>query len=375
MEDNPVPLTLSSALQSLSVTNPDSPSPSHHEHHSASPNPRPPSSQSKPLHVNSLPPPIENPNPTTEAPDVVMTNPGGEESAVAMEVDNVDASQSSAENNPQQPSPASSTSPIHADATPATATTTAASSENKPKGKGKPRTKPAAPPTPPAEPAAPPPRPTVRLNIPLGGPTNYSVSILELARDTGQRPPTPPPVRRDSVSGSDDDSEPDEDANTNEGKKKKNTGLSTRKRAKLAKEKAEAAEYYDLDDPFIDDSDLGVDAPTHFAQTKQKGFYVSSGEVQLVKDEYVFSFILHAYFIHLISFLPQSQSSRQSCRWYQEKASSSPSTIKHESIPPRIQINLSFKTQIQFISRTSRSRTRRRFQLYRTVRRKSNSHS
>ncbi|KAF8310732.1 hypothetical protein DL93DRAFT_2230056 [Clavulina sp. PMI_390] len=44
-------------------------------------------------------------------------------------------------------------------------------------------------------------------------------------------------------------------------------------------------DYYDVADPFIDDSELGVDAPTHFAQTKQKGFYVNSGDVTLVLDE------------------------------------------------------------------------------------------
>ena len=46
------------------------------------------------------------------------------------------------------------------------------------------------------------------------------------------------------------------------------------------------SEYYDLNDPFIDDSDLAVDERTFFAQTKQQGFYVSSGEVALLKDKY-----------------------------------------------------------------------------------------
>jgi hypothetical protein len=46
-------------------------------------------------------------------------------------------------------------------------------------------------------------------------------------------------------------------------------------------------EYYDLADPFIDDSELAVDERTFFAQTKQQGFYVSSGEVALLKDKYV----------------------------------------------------------------------------------------
>jgi hypothetical protein len=47
------------------------------------------------------------------------------------------------------------------------------------------------------------------------------------------------------------------------------------------------AEYYDVHDPFIDDSELALDERTYFAQTKQQGFYVSSGEVALLKDKYV----------------------------------------------------------------------------------------
>jgi len=46
-----------------------------------------------------------------------------------------------------------------------------------------------------------------------------------------------------------------------------------------------ANEYYDVSDPFIDDSELAVDERTFFAQTKQQGFYVSSGEVALARDK------------------------------------------------------------------------------------------
>ncbi|KAJ8509043.1 hypothetical protein ONZ45_g8762 [Pleurotus djamor] len=46
-----------------------------------------------------------------------------------------------------------------------------------------------------------------------------------------------------------------------------------------------ASEYYDVNDPFIDDSELAIDERTYFAQTKQQGFYVSSGEVALLKDK------------------------------------------------------------------------------------------
>lgn len=53
----------------------------------------------------------------------------------------------------------------------------------------------------------------------------------------------------------------------------------------MQKKKNLASEYYDINDPFIDDSDLAIDERTWFAQTKQQGFYVSSGEVALLKDK------------------------------------------------------------------------------------------
>ena len=52
------------------------------------------------------------------------------------------------------------------------------------------------------------------------------------------------------------------------------------------------SEYYDTSDPFIDDSELAIDERQFFAQTKQQGFYVSSGDVALLKDKYV---LLTAY--------------------------------------------------------------------------------
>ena len=50
-------------------------------------------------------------------------------------------------------------------------------------------------------------------------------------------------------------------------------------------QKNAAQEYYDTTDPFIDDSELAVDERTFFAQTKQQGFYVSSGQVALLTDK------------------------------------------------------------------------------------------
>ena len=61
------------------------------------------------------------------------------------------------------------------------------------------------------------------------------------------------------------------------------------------KKKNATSEYYDVTDPFIDDSELAVDDRKFFAQTKQQGFYVSSGEVALMKDRYAFCFIFFCY--------------------------------------------------------------------------------
>jgi len=57
----------------------------------------------------------------------------------------------------------------------------------------------------------------------------------------------------------------------------------------MLQRKNAGSEYYDTSDPFIDDSELALDERQYFAQTKQQGFYVSSGEVALMKDKYVSS--------------------------------------------------------------------------------------
>ncbi|KAG8908995.1 hypothetical protein FRB99_000098 [Tulasnella sp. 403] len=117
----------------------------------------------------------------------------------------------------------------------------------------------------------PPPRLTIRLDFTLGGPSNYEVNIKQSAKETGQAPPTPPPPPKPSdTESSSEDEAPAPAAATAGGIVKRRRRVNTD---------------YDLDDPFIDDSDLRIDAPTHFAQTKQQGFYVSSGDVALVKDK------------------------------------------------------------------------------------------
>ena len=59
----------------------------------------------------------------------------------------------------------------------------------------------------------------------------------------------------------------------------------------MLQRKNAGSEYYDTSDPFIDDSELALDERQYFAQTKQQGFYVSSGEVALMKDKYVSSIL------------------------------------------------------------------------------------
>ncbi|KAK7684447.1 hypothetical protein QCA50_012394 [Cerrena zonata] len=131
------------------------------------------------------------------------------------------------------------------------------------KPKSKARSPSPSPPPPPIRP----PLETVRLDIPLGGPDNYEVNVSQLSKDSGQRQATPaPPIKRDT---SDDSHSEGDDEGDGKPKEKK------RRRKK-------ESDYYDVSDPFIDDSELAQEERTFFAQTKQQGFYVSSGQVQLL---------------------------------------------------------------------------------------------
>ncbi|KZT68560.1 hypothetical protein DAEQUDRAFT_727669 [Daedalea quercina L-15889] len=148
---------------------------------------------------------------------------------------------------------------------------TAAKPASGPAG-AKPRSSKARSPSPapsaPSQPARPPLR-TIRLDIKLGGPEDYEIDIAALSKTTGQRSPTPPaPAKHDTSDES--NSEGDDE------------GESSKLKTKRRKKKNRAAEYYDTADPFIDDSELAQDERTFFAQTKQKGFYVSSGQVALL---------------------------------------------------------------------------------------------
>ncbi|KAK0453033.1 hypothetical protein EV421DRAFT_2073404 [Armillaria borealis] len=123
-------------------------------------------------------------------------------------------------------------------------------------------------PTPPPQPP-PPPLQTIRLDIMLGGPADYEVDISLMALAAGQRVDVPVPEDKADTSESEPEPEPEGEL----------TSLFKRK-----KRKSYAQEYYDTNDPFIDDSELAIDERKFFAQTKQRGFYVSSGQVALLKD-------------------------------------------------------------------------------------------
>lgn len=43
-------------------------------------------------------------------------------------------------------------------------------------------------------------------------------------------------------------------------------------------------ELYDLNDDFIDDSDIYIDLPTHVARPKKEGFYVHQGPLELMEE-------------------------------------------------------------------------------------------
>lgn len=164
--------------------------------------------------------------------------------------------------------------------TPITAPDAAPASAPAPTPAPKPKKKRRASPSPSPPPAPPPPMLTVRLEWPLPRPgtaehnETYAVNIRGMSRETGQRHATPVPVHR-PMDSEDEGAKGDTSAVEGAGKEVK------RRRRKRKEEQSE----YDLSDAFIDDSDLQRDSRTHFAQTKQQGFYVSSGEVALVKDK------------------------------------------------------------------------------------------
>lgn len=76
-------------------------------------------------------------------------------------------------------------------------------------------------PSPSPPPPSRPPLQTIRLDIRLGGPDDYEVDIRSLSKDTGQRPPTPVPVKRDFTDDSEGDDEGDGKPKDKEKKRKR----------------------------------------------------------------------------------------------------------------------------------------------------------
>jgi hypothetical protein len=96
------------------------------------------------------------------------------------------------------------------------------------KGKGKPvsgkpkSSKPRArSPSPSPPPPPPPPMQTIRLEIKLGGPENYAVDMAALAKETGQRPASPPAAAKPYESESDGEGAPESGMGTDGGGEKK----------------------------------------------------------------------------------------------------------------------------------------------------------
>ncbi|KAK7059589.1 hypothetical protein R3P38DRAFT_962917 [Favolaschia claudopus] len=191
---------------------------------------------------------------------------------------------SSSPNTPPAP-----TSPLSAPPTSAAKDVAAAPAPSQPKPKPKSHHAPPPPPPPPP----PPQMQTIRLDIPLGGPDNYEVDVKGMAMEAGLvwGELAEKKYADDSSDGEDD--EDGEDGGPPKDKKDADgdvvmeaDGKPKPAPKKKSKKKSKAAgEYYDTADPFIDDSELAIDERTYFAQTKQKGFYVSSGEVALVRDK------------------------------------------------------------------------------------------
>ncbi|EIN05111.1 hypothetical protein PUNSTDRAFT_55035 [Punctularia strigosozonata HHB-11173 SS5] len=162
------------------------------------------------------------------------------------------------------------------------ASASASSAPNKPltvRKKRKPRS-----PSPVAAPPPPPPLPTIRLSIKLGGPSKYEVDVVSLAKSTGQLPKdesTVPTIVNDVDDEAEDEGAKAKDA----GVKSEAEGVKSEGEGKRRRRRKPNNAHYDLNDPFIDDSDLAIDERSFIAQTKMQGFYVSAGEVALLKEK------------------------------------------------------------------------------------------
>lgn len=153
-------------------------------------------------------------------------------------------------------------------------------SSTKPKSKRQLRS-----PTPPPKP--PQPLETVRLTIKLdasakGATREYAFDIAKLAEEKGVRIRPAQPATKIDTDESEDDAamgSAEEKARAFEDKAKELDNKPKKRKRKRGEEQ------YDLEDDFIDDSELAIEERKFFAQTKQTGFYVSSGEVALLREK------------------------------------------------------------------------------------------
>ncbi|KAH8832812.1 hypothetical protein DL96DRAFT_1583483 [Flagelloscypha sp. PMI_526] len=179
-----------------------------------------------------------------------------------------------APSSPAKPPPSSQT-PTQHEVTPNAEASSSKIAEDAPTAK-KPRQKrPRSPSLPP--PPTRPPMQTMRFEIPLGGPENYQVDVADEARKLGLLPAIleTPAIIAGETAAEDEDSEI-------EAAVKRAEALAEEGAPKKRRKKG--PDTYDTTDPFIDDSMLAQDERRYIAQTKQTGFYVSSGEVAIVKE-------------------------------------------------------------------------------------------
>ncbi|RXK39697.1 hypothetical protein M231_03052 [Tremella mesenterica] len=148
-------------------------------------------------------------------------------------------------------------------------------------------------------PPPPPPMRTIRLKkvLPLDGQT-LMWNILEDARERGMVDVWIPPEEKEDGPSRPNESailttdplgsvpglEVDEQRAAEELARQLEERYAEKPKRKKKKAASKKTEEYNLDDPFIDDSELLIDAPTHFGRPKKEGFYVHSGKLELLEE-------------------------------------------------------------------------------------------
>lgn len=158
-------------------------------------------------------------------------------------------------------------------------------------------------PSPPEAAAPAPKRPTVRINILEARQSGYLINIPELVLaqlkqedhpwakwyeqqllEATEPEPVAPPPGGPGVPGVPIDLEPGLANLLAKYRPDEPSGAvaASKKRRRPDDDKYDIGQY-DVRDPFVDDSELNIDEPTHFAKPKADGFYVTQGTVELAK--------------------------------------------------------------------------------------------